>query len=78
MLVRDLITNLRRMLAANFFCLSHNGNDEAAWSQNPVVYKTQQLHEENEELRQARFLVTLFFTLVQLCSCATIVTFYGP
>ena len=78
MLVRDLITNLRRMLAANFFCLSHDGNDEVAWSQNPVVYKTQQLHEENEELGQARFLVTLFFTLVQLCSCATIVTFYGP
>ena len=31
-----------------------------------------------QELGQTRFLVTLFFTLVELCSCATFVTFYGP
>ena len=34
--------------------------------------QTQQLLEENEELRQIRFPVTLFFTLVQLC-----VNFFG-
>ena len=48
------------------------------WLQNPMVYKTQQLLKENEELGQTRFPVTLFFTLVQLCSCATVVTFYDP
>ena len=37
--VRDLITNLRRILAAKFFCWSHNEDYEVAWSQNPTVYK---------------------------------------
>ena len=78
MLVRNLITNLRRMLAAKFFCSSHDEDHEVAWSQNLVVYKTQKLLEENEKLGQTRFLATLFFTLVQLCSCATVVIFYGP
>ena len=40
--------------------------------------QTQQLLQEKEELGQTRFLVTLFFTLVELCSCATCVTFYNP
>ena len=43
-----------------------------------MMYKTQQLLEENEELGQTKFPVTLFFTRVQLCACATFVTFYGP
>ena len=38
-LVHDLITNLRRMLAAKFFSSSHDENYEVAWSQNPMVYK---------------------------------------
>ena len=38
--------------------------------------QTQQLLQEKEELGQTRFLVTLFFTLVELCSYATCVTFY--
>ena len=43
----------------------------------PYGIQTQQLLQEKEELRQTRLLVTLFFTLVELCSCATCVTFYG-
>ena len=49
----------------------------SSWSQNLKVYKTQQLLQEKEELGQTRFLVTLFFTLVELSSCATCVTFYS-
>ena len=37
--VRDLITNLRRMLAAKFFSSSHDEDQETPWSQNPKVYK---------------------------------------
>ena len=73
--VHDLITNLRKMLAAKFFFSSHNEDHKVAWSQNPKMYKTQQLL---QELGQTRFPVTLFFTLVELCSCATCVTFYSP
>ena len=47
----------------------------SSWSQNLKVYKTQQLL---QELGQTRFPVTLFFTLVELCSYATCRTFYGP
>ena len=35
----DLITNLRRMLAAKFFSSSPNEDQEVAWSQNPTVHK---------------------------------------
>ena len=66
------------MLAAKFFSSSHDEDHEVAWSQNPMVYKTQQLLQEKEELGQTKFPVTLFFTLVELCSYATSVTFYGP
>ena len=44
----------------------------------PNGVKTQQLLQEKNELGQTRFPVTLFFTLVELCSCVTRVTFYGP
>ena len=44
----------------------------------PYSVQTQQLLQEKEELGQTRFPVTLFFTLVEFCSCATFVTFYGP
>ena len=37
--VRDLLTNLRRMLAAKFFNLSHDEDKETPWSLNPKVYK---------------------------------------
>ena len=37
--VRGLLTNLRKMLAAKFFNLSHDEDHEAPWSQNPKVYK---------------------------------------
>ena len=37
--VRDLITNLRRMLAAKYFSSSHNEDHKTPWSQNPMVYK---------------------------------------
>ena len=74
MLVRDLITNLRKMLAAKFFSSSHGDDLEVAWSQNPTVYNTQQFLQEKEELGQTRFPITL----VELCSCVTFVTFYDP
>ena len=38
-LVRDLLTNLRRMLATKFFSSSHNKDHEILWLQNPTVYK---------------------------------------
>ena len=38
-LVRGLLTNLRKMLAAKFFNSSHNEDHEAPWLQNPTVYK---------------------------------------
>ena len=38
-LVRGLLTNLRKMLAANFFSSSHNKDHETPWLQNPMVYK---------------------------------------
>ena len=37
--VRGLLTNLKKMLAAKFFSLSHDEDHEVAWSQNPTVYK---------------------------------------
>ena len=36
--VHDLLTNLRKMLAAKFFS-SQNEDHETPWSQNPTVYK---------------------------------------
>ena len=66
------------MLAAKFFCSSLNEDYEVAWSQNPTMYKTQQLLEENEELGQTKFPITLFFTLVQLCSYVTVRNLLRP
>ena len=66
------------MLATKIFSSPHDEDHEVAWSRNLMVYKTQQLLEENEELGQIRFLVTLFFTLVQLCSCATVCNLVQP
>ena len=66
------------MLVVKFLFSSHNEDHEVAWSQNPMVYKTQQLLQEKEELGQTRFLVTHFFTLVQLCSCATVRNLLWP
>ena len=37
-----------------------------------------QTQQRFQELGQTRFSVTLFFTLVELCSCATCVSSYGP
>ena len=36
---RQLDIQMRRMLAAKFFCSSHDEDHEVAWSQNPMVYK---------------------------------------
>ena len=38
-LVRGLLTNLRKMLAAKFLSSSHNKDHETPWLQNPMVYK---------------------------------------
>ena len=38
-LVRDLFTNLRKMLAAKFFNSSHDEDHETPWLKNPTVYK---------------------------------------
>ena len=37
--VRDLLTNLRKILAAKFFNPSHDKDHEALWLQNPTMYK---------------------------------------
>ena len=37
--VRNLITNLRKMLDAKFFSSSHDEDQEAPWSQKPTMYK---------------------------------------
>ena len=38
-LVRGLLTNLRRMLVAKFFTSSHDEDHKTPWLQNPTVYK---------------------------------------
>ena len=35
----DLLTNLRKILAAKFFNSSHDEDHETPWLQNPTVYK---------------------------------------
>ena len=37
--VRDLLTNLRKMLAAKFFNSSDDEDHKAPWLKNPTVYK---------------------------------------
>ena len=37
--VRNLLTNLRKILAAKFFSSSHDEDHETPWLQNPTVYK---------------------------------------
>ena len=70
------ITNMRRMLVTKFFCSSHDEDLEVSWSQNPMVYKTQQLLEENEKLGETRSPVTLLHTYgtVFLCNCVSPLT----
>ena len=57
------------MLVAKFFSSLHDEDHEVAWSENLMVYKTQQLLQEKEELGQTRFPVTHMWNcaLVQLC-----------
>ena len=38
-LVRGLLTNLKKMLAAKFLSSSHDEDHETLWLQNPTVYK---------------------------------------
>ena len=54
-LIRGLITNLRKMLVAKFFSSSHDEDHETPWLQNSLVTKlydvqTQQLLQEKDEL----------------------------
>ena len=44
----------------------------------PYNVQTQQLFQEKEELGQTRFSVTPFFTLVELCSFATVLNLLRP
>ena len=37
--VCDLLTNLRKILVAKFFSLSHDKDHETPWLENPTVYK---------------------------------------
>ena len=46
-LVRGLLTNLRKMLAAKFFSLSHDEDQVVHWSQNPTVYKHNSVFKKN-------------------------------
>ena len=45
--VRDLITNLRKILAAKFFSSSHDEDQEAPWLQNPTMYKHNNFFKRN-------------------------------
>ena len=38
-LVRDLLTNLRKMLVIKFLSSSYDEDHKAPWLQNPTVYK---------------------------------------
>ena len=52
-LVRGLLTNLRRMLAAKFFSSSHDEDHEALRLQNPTVYKHSSLFKR--KMNQGKF-----------------------
>ena len=47
------------MLAAKFFSSSYDEDQEAPWSQNSMVYETQQLLQEKDELEQIISPVTI-------------------
>ena len=72
--VRDLITNLKRMLAAKFFISSRRWRSWSCLVTKPYGVQTQQLL---QELGQTRFSVTLLHTC-EICSCATCITFDDP
>ena len=38
-LLRGLLTNLKKMLAVKFFNLSHDEDHKTLWLQNPTIYK---------------------------------------
>ena len=70
LLVRDLITNLRRMLGAKFFNSSHDEDQETHWSQNPTVYKHSSFFKRKMNygkfcLRSQFAWTKLFFTLAR-------------
>ena len=46
-LIRDLITNLRKMLATKFFSSSHDENHKTPWLQNSTVYKHSSFFKRN-------------------------------
>ena len=76
-LVRDLITNLRRMLTAKFFSPSHDEDQEVVWLQNPTVYKHNSFF-RRDELRQILSPIIICMNKTLLHTCATCVTFDGP
>ena len=47
--VRDLLTNLRKILAAKFFNSSHDEDHETPWLQNPTVYKHSSFFKRNRK-----------------------------
>ena len=65
------------MLAAKFFCSSHDEDHEVAWLQNPMVYKTQQLLHKNDELGQNFVSDYKLLEQTLLNTCATCVHFDG-
>ena len=48
------------MLAAKFFSSSYDEDHEVTWSQNPKVYKTQQLLQEKDELGHMSLVHNMF------------------
>ena len=69
---RDLMTNLRRMLAAKFFNSSRRWR---SWSCLVIKLYGVQTQQLLQELGRTRFSITLFFTLVELCYCVTCLPF---
>ena len=79
-LIRGLITNLRKMLVAKFFSSSHDEDHETPWLQNSLITKlydvhTQQLLQEKDELGQILSPVTICMNTTLLHTHAT---FDGP
>ena len=59
------------MLVAKFFSSSQDEDQETPWSQNPTVYKTQQLLQEKDELGQILSPITICMNKTLLYTCAT-------
>ena len=71
-LVCDLSSNLKKMLATKF---SNSSRRWRSWSRLIIKLYGVQTQQLLQELGRTRFSITLFFTLVELCYCVTCLPF---